>query len=260
MVTFAILGHNEAPNVARAVELARAAAQSGDDVLFVDSASTDGSSDAALGAGARLLRAPLGKGRAFRELYRCVQSRWLVCMDADVLDAQPDLAVRLRAACSDEHLMVVGEFEDDAVLSNTWAIYEPLEAGLFPEIAGRLGSRPLSGFRTVRCGLDLGTVPPGFGLEAHLNVTIGSLGKVGVTELGPYRGPFRYKPTMGREIGDGVLDAAVELGRLDPGRRPAFDAWVDEAVEVIASYRGHAAGREEFVTMLDGLAARPLPH
>jgi hypothetical protein len=64
---------------------------------------------------------------------------------------------------------------------------------------------------------------------------------------------------MGLEIGRAVLDEAERSGRLAPARRPAWDRWVREVVDVIAGYRGAAEERAAFVERLRGMRERPLP-
>ena len=67
MITFAVIGHNEAPTVANAIGQAAEAAESGDRVWFVDSASTDDSAAIATSLGAEVIAAPLGKGQAMSD-------------------------------------------------------------------------------------------------------------------------------------------------------------------------------------------------
>ena len=264
MITFAILGHNEAATIANAVQQARAAAGPGDRVLAVDSGSTDDMAAVARRAGADVLTAPAGKGLAMAAAVAATDSPWMCFLDGDVDSGSPSYAAALRAAIGQtqaDHL--VGEFEDRAasVLSNTYAVYEPLVAGLFPEAAGRFGSKPLTGFRAVRrTFLRPGEFPPGFGIEAHLNLSVLLQGgSHAVVPIGHYSGPFRYKPYMGLEIAAAVLDLAERAGRLSPSRRPEWQAWVDEAVNIIAGYQGTEEERPAFVEQLGKLAGRPHP-
>ena len=64
MFTFVIPACNEQDNVATIVRQACQAAQRGDRVLVVDSASTDATGQRAAAAGAEVLRGPPGKGAA----------------------------------------------------------------------------------------------------------------------------------------------------------------------------------------------------
>jgi glucosyl-3-phosphoglycerate synthase len=264
MITFAILGHNEAATIGNTVRAARAAAAPGDRILAVDSGSTDDTAPVAHRAGAEVLTAPAGKGLAMAAAVAASDSPWMCFLDADVEADSPNYAAALRAAIDRARAdHVIGEFEDPSgsLLSNTYAVYEPLVAGLFPEAAGRFGSKPLTGFRAVRRRfLRPGEFPPDFGIEAHLNLSVLLDGGVHeVVPVGRYVGPFRYKPYMGLEIAAAVLNLAQQAGRLSPSRRPAWDAWAREAVSVIAGYRGTEQERPAFNRQLGQLAGRPHP-
>ena len=62
--TFAVLGRDEAPRLAYPLRQALAAARPGDEVVFVDSASRDGSRAVADSLGVPTVPAPAGKGAA----------------------------------------------------------------------------------------------------------------------------------------------------------------------------------------------------
>jgi glucosyl-3-phosphoglycerate synthase len=266
VMTFAVVGHDEARTLVAACAQAAEAARPHDTVVFVDSASTDGSAGVARAAGFDVLPAPLGKGAAVRTLLQQAPTDWVVLLDADVVGSERNLAEPLADAVRSEPgaACVIGDFEDrvPGVLSNTWAVYEPLVARLFPAAAGRFGTHPLTGFRAARISVlgELGDIPDDFGLEAHLNLRASaSRASCQVLELGWYEGRFRYKPTMGIEIGRAVLDEAERRGVLAPIRRPEWDRWVSQVAEVIADYRGLAEGRREFVERLAVMRTRALP-
>jgi glucosyl-3-phosphoglycerate synthase len=264
MITFAIVAHNEAPTIATAVSQAIAAAGAADRVLVVDSGSTDDTSARARQAGADVLSAPAGKGRAIAVATEAATSPWICFMDADVPAGSPNYVAQLRDIAENtptDH--VLGEYSDtdEAVMSNTFAVYEPLVAGLFPEAAGKFGSKPLTGFRAVRREfLHPGTFPPDFGIEAHLNLDIlVSGGTHEVAQIGTYQSRFRFKPTMGCEIARAILDLAERYDRLAPAARPAWDDWVGQAIAVISGYHGTLDERPAFVRKLTALAQRPTP-
>ena len=158
---------------------------------------------------------------------------------------------------------VLGEYQDEqpAVPSNTFAIYEPLVATFFPEAGGKFGSKPLTGFRVIqRALLRPQRFPYDFGIEAYLNIEIMmSGGTHEVLPIGSYKSRFRYKPRMGREIANAVLDLAVHYGRLTPAARQAWNEWVSDAIAVISEYRGAREGRPEFLRRLAALPERPIP-
>jgi len=261
--TFAVVGHDEEDTLGRALGHVRAAARPGDEAWFVDSASTDESLSRATTAGVRIIEAPLGKGRAVAAAIAECRTDWLCTIDGDILHASQNIPARLRdAAETVGGGLVVGEFDDasPSVMSNTVGVYEPLIRALFPEAAGLFGRKPLTGFRAWRTSLVLGPLPPDFGIEAHINITSVLSGvPITVVPIGSYRGPFRYKPTMGFEIARPVLDIAVASGRLLASCRPAWDRWVADVVEHVASYHGDPAHRDEYVTALMRLAGRPFP-
>jgi glycosyltransferase involved in cell wall biosynthesis len=265
-MTLAVVGHNESATLLTACAQAAAAARPQDRVVFVDSASTDGSGAVAREAGFPVVDAPLGKGAAVRTLLQQAETDWVVLLDGDLLDSERSLAAPLAEAvrADPSASAVLGDFVDrvPGVLSATWSIYEPLVRALFPEAAGRFGSHPLTGFRAVRKEAlgPLDDVPDDFGLEAHLNIRTARSGHPwSVVDLGWYEGRFLYKPTMGAQIGRAVLDEAVRTGSLSGARRPDWDAWVAHVVHVIAGYRGEPDGREAFVERLGRARERPLP-
>ena len=135
-------------------------------------------------------------------------------------------------------------------------------AALFPEISGTLGRHPLTGFRAVRTDAvgPVRALPPTFGVEAHLNVVAAQASPaIPVVDLGWYLGRFTYKPAMGWEIADALLDLAVRLGRLAAEDLDAWWRWTLEATAVIATYHGHASEVGAFVAKLARLRARVTP-
>lgn len=276
VITFVIVGHNEADTVSGVVRMAQAAAGPGDRVMVVDSASTDDTVPAAQAAGAEVLLAPIGKGAAMRVAAAAVDTEWICFLDADLLHAHRSIPTVLRAAVLEQGVAgteavaptavagpvatLIGEFhEPESVLSNTLGIYTPLVAGLFPEVAGRLGSKPLTGFRAVRTDLMPRDLPDGYGAEAHINIVLAMAGGAArVVDIGRIRGKFKPHQSMGMEIADAVLDAGVRFGRLAVSARPAWVAWVHEVLGVI---RGPVpkADRDTYLTRLSAAAARPLP-
>jgi glucosyl-3-phosphoglycerate synthase len=265
MITFVIIGHNEEDTAARVVSMAAAAAHAGDRVVFVDSASTDASADAARSAGAEVIAAPIGKGAAMRVAIEAATGEWVCFLDADVLDAATNIPAVLRerafASGSAPVDHVLGDFsEPESILSNTVGIYAPLVAGLFPEIAERLGSKPLTGFRAVRRDLLPPDLPDGYGVEAHLNIAVTMAGgSAAVVDLGRISGKFKPHRSMGAEIAAAVLNAAERFGRLAPSARHAWDEWVDGVIAVISRTRVADVDRAAYLQRLAAAASRPLP-
>jgi glycosyltransferase involved in cell wall biosynthesis len=262
--TFAVVGRDEAATLGRVLEMAFAAARPGDAVWFVDSASADDSARLAAAAGAEVVAAPAGKGRAIAAaLARCREGR-LVLLDADLEHAEHNLAVLLRdAALADPGAaMVVGEVAPRSKRSSVSPfLYQPLATALFPEAP--VLRKPLSGFRVLDAERDHGAVPDGYGAEAHLNLEVAATGgRVHRCELGPYRGPLRgyaHIPVLAADVAAAVLDAAEVHGRLAGGERPAWDEWAAGVLRVIGAQPRPGAAEEEYFERLRAAAARPLP-
>jgi glucosyl-3-phosphoglycerate synthase len=263
-ITFAVVGHDEAATLERAVRQALDAARPADAVWFVDSASTDGSGSLASALGVEVVEAPLGKGRAVAvALERCA-TPWLCTLDADLLESEANLAGLLRDAVAEGGTdMVTGAFDTSfRRTSVTRALYHPLVGALFPEAVDPELRVPLTGYRAWRAALDVAPLPEGFGLETHLNVLVPLLGgRVRTIDVGRYLGPRRYGqvPRIGHDVGAAVLDLAARWGRLDPALRPAWEAWVEAVVAVIATQPGAGEEDDEYFERLDAAAARPLP-
>jgi glucosyl-3-phosphoglycerate synthase len=267
VITFAVVGHNEESSLADALALAAAAAGPDDRVTFLDSGSTDDSAAVARSLGHEVFPAPIGKGRAMRSLLTDVTTPWVCFLDADILEAERNIAAELAAAVhsSPHSPMILGDFTDrhgQGVLSNTWTVYEPMVAALFPEVSGTLGGHPLTGFRAVRVDAagPPAALPPTFGVEAHLNVVAAQASPgIPVVHVGWYRGRFAYKPAMGWEIADALLGLALTLERLKPEDLDAWWRWTLEATAVIATYHGHDSEVPAYLRKLARLRARSTP-
>lgn len=236
--TFAVIGHDEAELLPVALDQALAAAGPGDAVVFVDSGSSDGSADVARRRDMRVLSAPAGKGRAMALALGEAESDYVVFVDADIRRSATNIPAALRAEAERTRAdLVVGDIDwPERPLLNTRNVYRPLVGALFPEAIEPIGSTPFSGFRALRTAFDWGALPPGFGVETHLNLrAVGRGGAVALARLGRYEGPVRPKPLLGREVGAAILDAAVELGRLAPERRPEWEEWLERVVAAIAA-------------------------
>lgn len=261
MIAFAVMGHNEAATLKHALDQAKEAAGPGDEVWFVDSASTDGSQAIARRNHVKHIRAPIGKGRAMRHAFELLTTEFICFVDADLVSSSKNIPLTLaEVARSGTFDMIIGDFDDTNLGCNTIGIYTPIVASLFPEASGRYGSKPLSGFRVIRKAAGLGRVPDDFGVESFLNISFNlSSARVYVCPVGAYEGRFLFKPHMGSEIAMALLDLAVLHKRLDEEYRPAWDEWIAEIVLYIASYRNDPDTRADFERGLHHLAARQIP-
>ena len=261
VITFAVIGHNEAPTLEYALDQVSEAAMTGDVVWFVDSASTDQSKTIAKRKNIKRIQAPIGKGRAMRYAIERFETEFICFIDADLLEAPRNFALVLAEAVrTNPSDMLVGDFEDGSLSGVTIGIYKPLVANLFPEATDRYGNKPLSGFRVIRKGQNLGQIPDDFGVEAHLNITLGlASASISICSLGTYEGRFLYKPLMGIEVSNAILNLAVSAGRLDAACRSAWEEWVNDIVEHLTNYHGDLAISVSFESELRRLASRPLP-
>lgn len=145
----------------------------------------------------------------------------------------------------------------------TPAIYRPLIGALFPSVAALHEPTPLSGFRVISVAAVGGALPPGYGVETHLNVSLALAGRsIAVTDLGIFEGNLRAYanvPAIGRDVARTLLDLAVRTGRLASELRPLWEAWVEEAIALIETQPPPGAPDEEYLERLDAICVRPVP-
>jgi len=260
LITYAVVGHNEAALLANALEQALVARRAGEPVWFVDSASTDDSVELARGLGADVVRAPLGKGSAVAAAVDRCETQYICTIDADLEWTTRNVPATLREALERTGAdMVVGEFDwlEKPFRPVTGTIWAPLAGSLFPEAIGTVPLVPLSGFRVFDLELAREPLPRGFGLEVHLNI-VGSLDgrRTATVDIGRYAGMVRPNPGLPAEIGRAILDLAVARGRLAPSARPLWDEWLAPILQLIAETTPDDMERRR---MLEEAAARPLP-
>jgi glucosyl-3-phosphoglycerate synthase len=262
--TFAVVGRDEAKTLAGVLEQAQHAALPGDRVWFVDSASRDDSATIARRLGVEVVGAPAGKGRAIAAaLDRCEQG-YICFIDADLFGWTTNIPATLRAAVlASGAEMVVGGYESDRRRSITPAIYWPLVDALFPDHGGPRYPRPLSGLRAIDVTVPVGPLPPGYGVETHLNLALAAAGRtVCLADLGVVRGPLRGYANVNEvatAVTAAILDFAVTHGRLDADLRPRWEGWVREVLDVIAGQPPPGAPDEDYLARLEAVGGRPLP-
>jgi glycosyltransferase involved in cell wall biosynthesis len=266
--TFAVVGHNEAERLGFALGQAMDASRPGDQVWFVDSASTDGSAELAERLGADALRAPLGKGRAMAHALERCDHGYICFLDADLTWSERNLARALRDGVERHRpQMLVGSIRQRTRtrLSVTPAIHNRLVGELFPAVLAQFppGIFALTGCRALDATLELGGLPPGYGAETHLNLLFSlERRRVVIDDLGPCENPIRgYSnvPQIGIDVANAILDMAEAAGLLDEDARPAWDAWVAGVLDVIRGQPPGDADDSAYLQRLSALAARPLP-
>jgi hypothetical protein len=259
------VGHDEAASLRYSLEQALEAALPGEDVWFVDSGSTDDSLELAASLTPRVLEAPLGKGRAIAAVLERCRRGYLCLLDADLTESETNIPIALRGATAGGAVdMLVGEFHwPQRRRSVVPGIYVPIVGGLFPEVLRAVPYRPTSGFRVLNAELELGTLPPGYGVETHLNVVLTTAGAaIATVPIGRISGPvpsLGHMPRLGRDVATAALDLAVEAGRLAPSDRGAWERWVETVLEVVARQPPVGEPDEEFQRELDEAVSRPLP-
>ena len=266
MMTYAVIGRNVETTLEVTLGQALAATASGDRVVFVDSASADRSTAIARELGVEVLTAPKGKGRAAALLFERQGRRdgALCLLDGDIEWSSRNIAVVLRDAWrTGDFGMLIGTFDwpGRRELSVSNSIHRRLVLALFPEQAEALDIRPLSGFRVLEPGLRLGSLPSGYGLEAHLNAQVSAIGaRIGAVDLGIYEGPVvRRGAELAREIGAAILDVATSHGRITPTMRPAWNRWLAEVAEAFGAVPLDAVDVGPYEARLREASARPLP-
>jgi glycosyltransferase involved in cell wall biosynthesis len=247
------------------LEQALAAALPGEEVWFVDSGSTDDSLEVAASLPAQVLEAPLGKGRAIAAVLERCRSGYLCLLDADLTASEANIPVALREAAARCAIdMLVGEFDwPERRRSVVPGIYVPLVGKLFPEVLQGVPYRPTSGFRVLNAELDLGTLPPGYGVETHLNVVLTMAGAtIATVPIGRIAGPvpsLDHMPRIGRDVATAALDLAVEAGRLAPSNRSLWEQWVEAVLEVIGRQPPVGRPDDSFQRELAEAISQPLP-
>ncbi|MGW0711832.1 glycosyltransferase family 2 protein [Streptomyces sp. NPDC002643] len=263
MFTFVIPAHNEETTVATMVGQALAAAQPGDRVLVVDSASTDDTARRAREAGAEVLEGPLGKGAAMEFAVSTVDTEWTCFLDSDLTSTERNIPARLREMAAEgtaDH--VLGDFEyayPGAILATTFTLYEPLTDRFFPEVGGH-GANSLTGFRALRTRYLRTPLPPDFGVEAFLNISVALAGgKADVVHLGVIDSQYSYHGrAMPTAIGRRILDMAEAHGRLAASDRPHWDEWLERGVDAVAPNTVDH-GRSAVLARLFTAIRRPMP-
>jgi hypothetical protein len=262
--TFAVVGRNEATRLAGMVGLAQRAAQPGDQVWFVDSASEDDSIAVARRMGVETLTAPAGKGRAMAVAIDRCDSSYICFLDADLFDWTTNVPATLRAAAVRTGAdMVVGTYRDDRRRVILPYLYWPLVDSLFPDFGRACGPTAMSGLRVVDPELVQTPLPPGYGAETYLNLTFAAAGhEIAVADIGQLRGPLRGYANV-QEVATAatteVLDFAVRSGRLDADLRPDWDGWVAQVLDAIGVPPPPGAPDQEHLASVAAAAARPLP-
>lgn len=265
MVTFAVIGRNEAPRLPAALRDVCEAAGPGDRVVFVDGSSSDGSAQVARDHGVEVLAAPPGKGRAMDVALGSVRGGYVCFFDADLDRSERNIALVLRRALdADDPAMLVGAAHEPArTLRVVRTLYPALVRALFPEALESPGLDPLSGFRALATDASIGRLPPGYGAETYLNLRLTMEGRrVAHVDVGEYAGPlhgYACAPPIAVDVTAAILDAAERYGRLAPTLRSRWEGWAAPLIDLTRQAVADPARCGELTERASELAGRPLP-
>ena len=214
-----------------------------DEVLVVDSGSSDATGSVAAEAGARVVHASevlpgwptTGKGAAVWRGVAAATGDVIVLLDADLDPFDPDWVVRLLTpvltdpaislvkAAADRPLTVEGVLHPRSGGRVTELVARPLLGLLWPELSGLV--QPLSGEICIRRSLfERLPVTTGYGLEIGMLLDahrIAGLDAIAQADLGERRHrhhPDRALGRMASAVVQAVLERLTEEGALAPDR------------------------------------------
>jgi len=162
VVSVVMAAFNEAPAIGRVVTGVLNALTDADEVLVVDDGSTDGTHEAAMTAGARVLRlgSNRGKGEALRAGIRESAGEVLVFIDADGQDDPSEIPVLLEALDGDTDMVIGSRFSGrllDGAITGVNRVGNLFLTRVFNILYGTGLTDTQAGFRAVRReALDLG--------------------------------------------------------------------------------------------------------
>src|SRR5262249_6419912 len=141
-------------------------------------------------------------------------SGYIVFGDADLEWSDNNICAVLKQAALDTGAdMVIGHGQHPVrVRSVNPGVWLPLAGYFFPHLLDSFSPFPVSGYRVLRAEHVHGPLPPGYGIETHLNLLFAYDGRSIVAhDFGAYEGPLRgYHniPLMSLEVANATLDFA----------------------------------------------------
>lgn len=146
MISAVVLTHNEAINIRRCL----ASLAWCDDVLVVDSGSTDGTQDIAAAMGARLMHRPFdnfANQRNFALDQGQLRHPWVLHVDADE-EVTPELRDEVQAVARSESAFAGYRVPSRLMLMGAWLKH----SGMYPTYQVRFGTRDKLRFRMIGHG------------------------------------------------------------------------------------------------------------
>lgn len=206
--------HNEASTVGAVVSILRPDV---DEVVVVDSNSSDDTADQAMAAGARVVRVDLlGKHNALATGIRTAEGQELVFCDADLLAPPVGLAARLLSALTQAADVTLAKAfyrrplgsDPDGGGRVTELCARPLLRLLLPTLSGI--RQPLAGeFALRRSTIDGLVLSPGYSVDMGILIHCASLGRIVEVDLGTKH--HKHRPL--HDLSDAALDVARTILR-----------------------------------------------
>ncbi len=228
-VSVVIPAHNEAPTIAEMTRACLANTPAPLEVIVVDDGSTDGTAEAALAAGADVIRLERnqGKGVALQRGIDHARGEILVFIDADGQDDPTEIPAMVAAFEQGVDIVLGsrfrGHFRPGAITRLNY-LGTRFITGFVNVLYGISVTDPLAGFRAVRASVfeDIKIQARGYDIEVDVLLRIVRHGG-GVREVPAQRSPRPFGATGLSSFRDGTLilwrALQVRLAR-SPSRRP----------------------------------------
>ena len=154
MISVVVVTKNEAANIVRCL----ASVQWSDDVLVVDSGSTDGTQELAIKHGARVMERPwdnFAGQRNYALEQGALRNRWVLHLDADEV-VTPELRDEMMAIARADAALQAYRVPSRLMMMESWLKY----SGMYPTYQVRFGTRDALRFHMVGHG-QRETLAPG---------------------------------------------------------------------------------------------------
>jgi len=267
-VAVVIPAHNEAATVAEVVTDAHRAFAglpiTRHEVIVSASGCTDDTAAVSRAAGARVIEAAAGKGRAILAGVAATQADIICLIDGDLryYGDEPLAASLLRPILSGIADATISDLYWRPLYPQLWlyGFFAPVVGRLFPEMLPKAGNTPWSGQRAAVRALWPAELPHDFtsdlALLLHWNKHALRLRPVIADD---WMNPQRPKPDLMHDELQVLWDAAVADERVDEAARGPLFAWYDEVHHLMAQYRPDSDDPQAFERQILRQATRALP-